>query len=94
MAFKFEGKEMYPIFVFAKCCWLVHCKWYKAWQERSEQTEKSHSHTIYAISRQVYVYDLLVQHLYSAFFQHMVCYGPTSKTDLIQRRQTKTILQS
>jgi len=21
MAFKFEGKEMYPIFVFAKCCW-------------------------------------------------------------------------
>jgi len=26
MAFKFEGKEMYPIFVFAKCCWLLHSK--------------------------------------------------------------------
>jgi len=24
MAFKTEGKEMYPIFVFAKCCWSVH----------------------------------------------------------------------
>jgi len=26
MAFKFEGKEMYPIFVFAKCCWSIHSK--------------------------------------------------------------------
>jgi len=26
MAFKIEGKEMYPIFVFAKCCWSVHFK--------------------------------------------------------------------
>jgi len=26
MAFKIEGKEMYPIFVFAKCCWSVHPK--------------------------------------------------------------------
>jgi len=26
MAFKFEGKEMYPIFVFAKCCWSVYSK--------------------------------------------------------------------
>jgi len=24
MAFKIEGKEMYSIFVFAKCCWSVH----------------------------------------------------------------------
>jgi len=24
MAFKIEGKEMYPIFAFAKCCWSVH----------------------------------------------------------------------
>jgi len=24
MAFKFEGKEMYPIFVFAMCCWSIH----------------------------------------------------------------------
>jgi len=24
MAFKSEGKEMYPIFIFAMCCWSVH----------------------------------------------------------------------
>ena len=24
MAFKIEGKEIHPIFVFAKCCWSVH----------------------------------------------------------------------
>jgi len=24
MTFKFVGKEMYSIFVFAKCCWLIH----------------------------------------------------------------------
>jgi len=26
MAFKSEGKEMCPIFVFAKCCWSLHPK--------------------------------------------------------------------
>jgi len=26
MAFKFEGKENYPIFVFAKCCWSIQSK--------------------------------------------------------------------
>jgi len=30
---------------------------------------------------------LLVQHLYSEFFQHMVWYGPTSETVWMQRRQ-------
>ena len=48
MAFKFEGKEMYPIFVFAKCCWSIHSK---AWQERAQQTEKCNSHTNSAVSR-------------------------------------------
>ena len=24
MAFKFEGKEIYSIFAFAKCCWSIH----------------------------------------------------------------------
>jgi len=26
MALKSESKEMYPIFVFAKCCWSIHSK--------------------------------------------------------------------
>jgi len=59
----------------------------KAWQERAQQTEKSHSHTNCAVSRQVYVHTLLVRHLHSAFFLCMVWYGPTSETVWMQRRQ-------
>ena len=61
----------------------------KAWQECAQQTEKSNSHTNSAVSRQVYVHDLLVQHLYrpSVFFQHMFWYGPKSETAWMQRRQ-------
>jgi len=40
----------------------------KAWQECEQQKEKSHSHTNSAVSRQAYVNALLVQHLYSIFF--------------------------
>jgi len=65
MAFKFEGKETYPIFVFAKCCWSIHSKVARLWQERAEQTENGHSHT--AVSRQVYVHALLVQHLHTRY---------------------------
>jgi len=39
--------------------------WRTAWQECAQQTEKSHSHTNFAVSRQVYVHVLLLQHLYS-----------------------------
>jgi len=35
----------------------------KAWQACAQQTEKNHFHTNSTISRQVYVYALLVQHL-------------------------------
>jgi len=32
MAFKIEGKKMYPIFVLTKCCWSVHSEVvYTAW---------------------------------------------------------------
>ena len=40
-----------------------------------------------AVSGQVYVHVLLVQHLYSGFFQYIVWYGPTSETASMQRRQ-------
>jgi len=36
----------------------------KALQECAQQTEKSHSHTNSAVSRQVYVHAQLVQHLH------------------------------
>jgi len=60
MAFKSEGKEMYPNFVFAKCCSM------------RTANGKIHPHTSSAISRQVYAHALLVQHLYRTFFQHIV----------------------
>jgi len=54
MAFKSEGKEMYAIFVFAVL--LVNSlQSGKVWQACTQQTEKSHSHTNSAVSRQVYV---------------------------------------
>ena len=86
MAFKFEGKEMYPNLVFA-VLWVISLHSGKACQECAQQTEKSQSNTKSAVSLQVCVYALLVQHLYSAFFQHMVWYGPTSETVLMHRRQ-------
>jgi len=54
MAFKSESKEMYAIFVFAVL--LVNSLHIgKVWQARTQQTEKSHSHTNSAVSRHVYV---------------------------------------
>jgi len=63
MPFKFEGKGMYPIFVFAKIWSIVFAKiWSKiwsilqkfgqftAWQECSQQTKKNHFHTNSAVS--------------------------------------------
>jgi len=62
MAFKIEGKEMYPIFVFAMCCWSVHSKVLRL-GKHAHSKQKKHSHTNSAVSRQVYVHVLLVQHL-------------------------------
>jgi len=59
----------------------------KAWQSCSQQTEKNHSHTNSAVSRQVYAQALLVQHLYSVFFQFMNWYVPKSEKVYMQRRQ-------
>jgi len=54
---------------------LCFCKVFlvngKAWQERAQQTEKSHSHTNSAASRQVYLHAQVVQHLYSFFFSEL-----------------------
>jgi len=60
----------------------------KAWQACAQQTEKNHSHTNSAVTRQIHVDALLVRHLYnSVFFQYMVWHGPTSETVWMQRRQ-------
>ena len=57
MPFKFEGKEMYLIIVFANF-WTIH-----SWQESAQQTKKIHFHTNSAVSCQVYLHVLLFQHL-------------------------------
>ena len=62
---------MYP-FCFHKVLLVNSFKGGKAWQACAQQTEKSHSHTNSAVSHQVSVHALLVQHLYSGFLQHMV----------------------
>ena len=78
---------MHPIFVFAKVFLVNSLQTGKAWQAHAQQTEKSHTYANSAVSRHVYVHALLVQHLYSVFFQHFVWYGPASETALMQRRQ-------
>ena len=60
MPFKFEGKEMYPIFVFANF-WTIHSKAVSL--SKNAQTKKKHFHTNCAVSYQVYLHALLVQHL-------------------------------
>jgi len=63
-ALKIEGKETYPMFVFAKCCLSVHPPQIGgAWQACTQQTKKNHSHTTSGVSCQVYVLALLVKHL-------------------------------
>jgi len=61
MAFKIEGKEMYLIFVFAKCCWSVHSyvvRFGKHAKTIAAQTLQFH---------EVYVHAVLVQHLQCIF---------------------------
>jgi len=64
MAFKFEEKEMYPIFVFAKCCWSIHSKVVRLGKNAHSKQRKANL-TQTEVSCQIYVHAILVQHLYS-----------------------------
>jgi len=55
MAFKFEGKKCIPSLFSLSVVGQFTPKG-KAWQESAQQTEKSHFHTTYAVSCQVYVH--------------------------------------
>jgi len=47
MTFAFEGKEMYPIFVFAQCCWSIHSKEVRlGTHAHSEQTKITPTQTL------------------------------------------------
>ena len=46
MAFQIEGKEMYPIFVFVKCCWSIHSRVVRLGSVRTANREKPLSHKL------------------------------------------------
>jgi len=66
MAFKFEGKEMYPIFVFAKCCWSIHSTVVRLGKNaHSKQRNATPTQTLQFHVKFMY---MLVQHLYSVYY--------------------------
>jgi len=87
VALKIEGKEMYPIFVFAKCCWLVHPKSGKAWRACAQQTEENHSHMNSAVSRQVCTCPASSAFPECIFSTRGLVYSPTTERGWVQRRQ-------
>ena len=76
-----------PHLSFRKMLFVSSLQSGKAWQACAQQREQSYSHRNSAISRQVYAHTLLVQHLYSVLFQHIVWCGSTTRTAWMQRRQ-------
>jgi len=89
MAFKSEDKEMYPIFVFAKRCWSIHPKVVidLASMHTADREKPLPRKLCRFTSSLRSVHALLLQHLFSEFFQLMVLHGPASETVRIQRRQ-------
>ena len=73
MAFKSEGKEMYAIFAFAKCCGQFSPKWLGLSSMHTAAREKPLPHKLCRFTSSLCsLHALLVQNLYSEFFQHMV----------------------
>ena len=84
MAFKIEGKAMYPIFVSAKCCYSIRPS-----SQASMHTaiiEKPLPHNFCS-----FMSSLCACPASSAFikhiFQHTIWYCPTSATGWVQRRE-------
>jgi len=67
-------------------CWSVHSKVTRL-SKHAHRKQKKHSHTNSAVSRDVYVHPLLVQHLWSVFLHYMIWYGPKSENVYMQERQ-------
>jgi len=66
MAFKFEGKNV-PHLCFRKCCWSIHSKVVRLDKDAHSKQRKATLQNS-AVSRQVHVHALLVQHLYSQWW--------------------------
>jgi len=88
MAFKSEGKAMYPIFVFAKSRWSIHSKvvrFGKHAHNKQRKTTPTQTLPFHVKFMWPTCPGSLASTVYSAFFQHMVWYGPTSETVSMQR---------
>ena len=87
MAFKFEGKEMYPIFVLEKCCWLVHSKVVRGGsnahikERKATPTQTLQFHVKFMYMSCWFSINIVY------FFNICIWYGPTSETAWMQTRQ-------
>ena len=77
---------MYPIFVFAKCCWSIHSKVVRLGKNAHSKQRKVTPHKLCSFTSS-YLHALIVQYLYNVFVQCMVWHGPTPETAWMQRRQ-------
>jgi len=87
MAFKFEVKEIYPIFVFAKCCWSIHSKLVRLGKNAHSKQRKPLPHKPCSFTSSFCTCPAGWAKIYSAFFQHKGWYGPTSEKTLMHRKQ-------
>jgi len=87
MAFKFKVKKCTPIFVFAKCCWLVHSKVVRLGNNaHSKQRKATPTQTLQFHVKFMYMpcwFSIYIVYFFNIWFW----YGLTSETAWMQRRQ-------
>ena len=77
---------MYPIFVFAKCCWSNYSKVIRL-GKNAHSNQRKDSHTKSAVSSLCACPASSASIYSSVFFLYMVWHGPTSETASVHRRQ-------
>jgi len=88
MAFKSEGKKCTPSLFSQSVVDQFTAKWYGLASMQIAHREKPLPHKLCRFTlSSCSLHALLVQHLCSVFFQHMVWYVPTLETVWMQRRQ-------
>ena len=79
---------MYPIFIFAKCCWSIHSTVVRLGKNaHSKQRKATPKQT--AASRQVYVHGLLVEHYIVYFFK--IWFGVVHHQKQLEYRESRKI---
>jgi len=78
---------MYPIFVFAKCCWSIHSIFLLSKHAHSKQRKATPTQTLQFHVKLSARSASSGSTVYSVFFQHIVWYGPTSETAWMQKAE-------